>query len=92
MSEVFPAALTSPLSLLSARSPVFSAMFEHEMEESKKVSPRTQPTFILKNKFDFFLCGSAAHFFSWGFEMLKSVKNCILSNGTLATELFGETE
>lgn len=82
----------SPMWLLSARSPVFSAMFEHEMEESKKVSPRTLPTFILKSKLDFFLCGSAAHFFSWHFEMLKWVKNCILSNGVQGTEVFAETE
>ena len=55
-----------PILLLSARSPVFSAMFEHEMEESKKVSPRTEPIFFLTNKLDFFLCGLAAHLFFLG--------------------------
>lgn len=53
-----------PFYCFSARSPVFSAMFEHEMEESKKVSPRTQPVFILAYKLDFLLCGSAPHLFS----------------------------
>lgn len=63
-----------PVWLLSARSPVFSAMFEHEMEESKKVSPRTRAIFILKSKLDSFLCGSAAHFFSLAFWDVKVSK------------------
>lgn len=58
-------------------------MFEHEMEESKKVSPKAQSIFIPRNKLVLFVGGSAGHFFLCCVEGLESLKDCVLSNGCL---------